>query len=483
MAESNIQLAETVSKEVSEVIDDSKRRFRHFLYFFSGQQASLLGSAIVSFAIIWWLTITTQSEMMLGIASLVSLGPFVFAAPISGVIADRFDRKKLLIIIDAFQAVFTSTLSLLFLTNHNSIAAVLVMLGLRGTAQAFHAPISMSIAPTMVPQKHLSRINGLSYLFNGLIYIIGPVIGASLLAIPGINIGMILWADVITFVIALIPLLIITIPKVAQPEVKEEEVIKQSFVGQFMEGFNALKAIKGMVALLFGAMAINFLMSPLGALLPLFVNKIHGGTEVSYAIVVGMFQAAIVVGGLLMALFGGFSKPIMFLLFTLLFQVLCQIAIIFIPTSFNGRFWAIGAVLFLYALPFAVIDVSFITSIQLLVPKEKLGRVIATIMMISPAMRPLGQFLSGVIAEFVGINAVLVASGILTAVVFGLIYFLTPMRQLDSVIQKVMAKANGTKDREEVKEQDTLEIAIKETERKPQQIQTSDRKPAIDVAK
>ena len=481
MTEPNIQLSETerVSEEVSEVIDGSKRRFRHFLYFFSGQQISLLGSSIVSFAIIWWLTITTQSEMMLGIASLVSLGPFVFAAPISGVIADRFDRKKLLIIIDAFQAVFTITLSILFLTNHNSIAAVLVMLGLRGTAQAFHAPISMSIAPTMVPQKHLSRINGLSYLFNGLIYIIGPVIGASLLAIPGINIGMILWADVITFVIALIPLLLITIPKVAQPEVKEEEKVKQSFIGQFMEGFNALKATKGMVALLFGAMAINFLMSPLGALMPLFVNKVHGGTEVSYAIVVGMFQAAIVVGGLLMALFKGFSKPIIFLLITLLFQVLCQIAIVFIPTTFGGRFWTIGAVLFLYALPFAVIDVSFITSIQLLVPKEKLGRVIATIMMISPAMRPLGQFLSGVIAEFVGINAVLIGSAILTAIVFGLIYFLTPLRSLDTVIQEVIAKANGTKDKEE----ETLEISKEETERKPLLIQTSNIEPAIEAAK
>ncbi|NHJ32194.1 MAG: MFS transporter, partial [Asgard group archaeon] len=459
MAESNIQLSETnrVSKEVSEVIDDSKRRFRHFLYFFSGQQVSLLGSSIVSFAIIWWLTITTQSEMMLGIASLVSLGPFVLAAPIGGVLADRFDRKKLLIIIDAFQAVFTITLSILFLTNHNTVAAVLVMLGLRGTAQAFHTPISMSIAPAMVPQKNLSRINGLSYLFNGLIYIIGPVIGASLLAIPGVNIGMILWADVITFVIALIPLLIVTIPKVEQPEVKEEEVVKQSFVGQFMEGFNALKATKGMLALLFGAMAINFLMSPLGALMPLFVNKVHGGTEVSYAIVIGMFQAAIVVGGLLMSLFRGFSKPMIFLLITLLFQVLCQIAIVFIPTTFNGRFWAIGGVLFLFALPFAVIDVSFITSIQLLVPKEKLGRVIATIMMISPAMRPLGQFLSGVIAEFVGINAVLIGSGILTVVVFGLIYFLTPVRGLDSIIQKVMAKSNGTKD-EEVKKQEIIEI-------------------------
>ncbi|MCK5046103.1 MAG: hypothetical protein KAS22_05955 [Candidatus Heimdallarchaeota archaeon] len=94
-------------------------------------------------------------------------------------------------------------------------------------------------------------------------------------------------------------------------------------------------------------------------------------------------------------------------------------------------------------------------------------------------MRPLGQFLSGVIAEFVGINAVLIGSAILTAIVFGLIYFLTPLRSLDTVIQEVIAKANGTKDKEE----ETLEISKEETERKPLLIQTSNIEPAIEAAK
>jgi len=99
-------------------------------------------------------------------------------------------------------------------------------------------------------------------------------------------------------------------------------------------------------------------------------------------------------------------------------------------------------------------------------------------------MRPLGQFLSGVIAEFVGINAVLIGSGIMTVVVFGLIYFLTPVRGLDSIIQKVMTKANGTKDDAEgVIGQETVEISIEETEQKPQLIQASDMKPAIEATK
>ena len=99
------------------------------------------------------------------------------------------------------------------------------------------------------------------------------------------------------------------------------------------------------------------------------------------------------------------------------------------------------------------------------------------------AMRPLGQFLSGVIAEYVGINAVLIGSAILTVIVFGLIYFLTPLRSLDSIIQKVMAKANGTKDKEETKEQETEEILIEETERKSLLIPISDLEPVIEVAK
>ncbi|MFW9922070.1 MAG: MFS transporter [Candidatus Thorarchaeota archaeon] len=430
--------------EVKRIIDPETKRFREFLFFFSGQNVSFLGSSIVSFAIIWWLTVTTQSELMLGIASLVSLGPYIFAAPVSGVLADRLNRKMLLIVLDAAQALLTVTLSILFLTNNISIAIILVILGLRGTAQAFHQPVDMAIVPTMVPQKHLSRINGASYLFGGLINIIGPVVGASLLAIPGVNIGMILWIDVITFGIALIPLLIVKIPSVARKtlEVKEE---KKSFFAEFAEGFTALKSTKGMIALLFGAMTINFFLSPLMALLPLFVNKVHGGNEVNYATVIGMLQAAIVVGGLIMSFFKGFKKPVLFLLFSVTFQAVCQIALTFIPTDFSGRFWTIGGILFCFALPFAIIDVTFITSIQLMIPREKLGRVIATIMAISPAIRPLGQFLSGIIAEFVGINLVLIVSAILTVVSLLTIYLLTPMRKLDSEINRILTEAKESK--------------------------------------
>lgn len=425
-----LQESNNLEKIGTERIEISQKSFRQYIFYWIGQQASLLGSSMVSFAIIWWLTITTQSELMLGIASLVNLGPSIFIAPVSGIIADRFNRKILLIIFDSLQATVTLALTLLFLTNNITVTLILLILGFRGIAQAFHSPVHLAITPTMVPTKHLSRMNGLNYLFSGIINIIGPVVGAALLAIPGITIGNILWADIITFGIALIPLLLITIPSV---ELSEEDK-NQSLFRQITGGLRVLNETKGMVPLLVTAMFFNFFSTPLLVLLPLIVNKTFNGTEANYALVTGMANAAIVLGGLLMTFFKGFKRPVVFMLGSTIFMFLCQVSVILIPTNFSGRFWALGGALFLYALPVSVIDVIFMTSIQLLIPQDKLGRALAAVMAITPAIRPLGRFLSGVVAEFIGIPLLLIiASGVGILVILGM-WFFTPLRVLDKKI-------------------------------------------------
>jgi predicted MFS family arabinose efflux permease len=288
-----------------------------------------------------------------------------------------------------------------------------------------------------------------------LINIIGPVIGAALLAIPGVNIGNVLWIDVVTFGIALIPLLFIKIPS-NTTEVASKK--RESFILQMTEGFKALNKTKGMIALIFAAMTINFFSSPFTGLLSLFVNKIHQGNEANYALVIGLFQAGIVIGGLAMSLFKGFKKPIMILMIYVIYQAVCQIVLVFIPTNFTGRFWTIGSIVFLLALPVAVLDVSFITTIQVLIPKDKIGRVMATIMAIAPAMRPLGQFLSGVIAEYTGIKIVFIVSAILSVISFVIIYFTTSIRKLDSKIHEAMTQTTEEDEKIEIDKPKEIKI-------------------------
>ena len=428
---------------------EEKRKFRHFLYFFSGQQISILGSSVVSFVLIWWITEITQSELMLGLASLCSLGPFLLVAPFSGVIADKANKKRLLLLVDALQALFTVILTIIFMVFYNPnnpqenltllITSIFITLGLRGAMQAFHSPIVSAMTPTMVPEKHLSRMNGIGYLLNGIINIGGPAIGAVLLSFIGVSLT--LWIDIITFAIAVIPLILIKIPSV----IKETTQEKVSFFTEFKEGFTVMRSIKGLLPVIFTATLINFFFSPVSTLLPMFVNKVHGGTETDYALVIGILQAGVIVGGLFMALFKGFNNKIRTAIFCVLMLFIGQSVLIFVPTTMNARFWMIGVILFLTILTNPAANVSFSTALQVIVPKDKMGRVFSVLMFFSQAIVPLGNFLSGLIGEYVPLGILFTSAGVLGIVVTLMMYFLTSAKHLDKEILRITAE-NGIKE-------------------------------------
>ena len=127
--------------------------FRSYLFFWIGQLVSLLGSSIVQFSIIWYITILTQSPLMLAVASLVGLGTQILLTPIAGVYADRLNRKLIIGIVDFGQAIATMILIILFFLNIASLIHIFFLLMLRGMFQAFHSPTVSAIIPTMVPPK------------------------------------------------------------------------------------------------------------------------------------------------------------------------------------------------------------------------------------------------------------------------------------------------------------------------------------------
>ena len=92
----------------------TKKSYLSYLFFWVGQIISLLGSAIVTFSIIWWVTIEYESEFYLGLASFLSMGFFVLVAPFAGVWVDRWNKKWLIAVVDFLQAVITIALILIF---------------------------------------------------------------------------------------------------------------------------------------------------------------------------------------------------------------------------------------------------------------------------------------------------------------------------------------------------------------------------------
>jgi len=404
--------------------------FKQYLFFWGGQLFSLLGSSIVSFVLILWISFETSSELMLGLASIVSFGPFLIIGPFAGVITDRLNRKMIIIIADATIAITTLAAILLFYTNNMNLILFFIIIAIRGIGDVFHYTTVNAMMPTMVPQKHLSRMNGINFLSNGVIRIIGPVIAAALLGIWPTQPGHLLWADIITFGIALIPVIIISIPAVSSALQKGEKI---TFVRDFKEAIISIRGIKGMIGLLFMFMIVNFFFTPFSTLLPLFIVKTHAGTETSYAIVVAFLQAGTVLGGLFMTFFKGFKKKALssYIALVWVFSVLCTLYLI--PV---GTYWLIGFIMFLVALVLPMINVSMITAIQMIIPKEKLGRTMSVIGTLSSAIQPIAMLLSGIIGEYTAIPIVFLSSGLIGLFLCSAMWFLTKAPKLDETLIK-----------------------------------------------
>jgi DHA3 family macrolide efflux protein-like MFS transporter len=366
-----------------------KATFRSYLFFWSGQLVSLLGSSIAQFVIIWWITLETESALYLSIASLLGFAPMVVLTPFAGVLVDRWSRKALIGVVDFLQALASVILILLFWLGGVSIWQVLAVLALRGIFQAFHTPAVSAIVPLMVPKPKLSRINGLNYLFSGAVTLIGPLIAALLLVFWRID--QILWIDAATFIVALMPLLTIKIPSVR----KKQD--RSSFRKEFAEGLAFIKNGRGFLPLLMMATAVNFLLTPLSTLLPYFIKFDHLGEAPDLALVMAFFQGGILAGGLLMSVIKGFKKKMVAITFSVYVIFLGYALVALTPT---GLFWfmAIGGLVMAFCVPVA--NVSIQTIIQTVVPMRMQGRVNSVTMALASAATPFGMILSGVIVEF-----------------------------------------------------------------------------------
>lgn len=241
----------------------NSKTFRNYMIFWSGQLFSILGSSITQFVIVWWITITTGSILILSIASFIYILPMTLVIPIAGVLTDKLNRKKIIVAVDSFQAFVTLLIILLFNFEIANPILIIAINGLLGLFQGFHIPTVNAVIPTMVPKDKLSRMNGVSFLFSGFIHTIGPIMAAIFLSF--IPIKAILWIDPITFLIALIPLLLINIPSIKTETTSEK---KNSFIEDFKIGFRTLKLIPVILMMLLVSMFVNFLWRPFSILMP-----------------------------------------------------------------------------------------------------------------------------------------------------------------------------------------------------------------------
>ena len=422
----------------------TRKNLSHYMYFLVSQNISILGSLIVGFTITWWLTIETGSVVILAISTFLMFLPQIIIPPISGVLADRWNKKTIIVISDSMQAVVTMGLFLFFIIDIQNVALILGINTFRAALFAFQYPTVQSLLPTMVPKEHLSRINGINFLTSGLIFSIGPMIAATLLAFFPVT--QIFLLDVGTFLIALVPLLLIKIPIVHRVT---EEAAKKSMFKDFKTGLLTIKMIPGLFAMIGFAMVWNFIHRPWAVLVPYFVAYTHNGTALDLALLMTSMQVGNILGAVIMSIKKTWKHKIKINIIGASIFFVGQLPAILAP---KGNFILMMISLFPGAVLFPITVSTYLAILQTVVSKDKIGRIMSIDHMISMAIAPIGALAIIPLAEMFGIINLLLIAAVIGIIFPYFIWFFTKIRKLEVIEQEILLKAEQVDEIEEIAE-------------------------------
>jgi len=375
-----------------------------FFTIWTGQAFSLLGSQLVSFAVIWWLTQSTGSATVLATASLVGIIPQVLISPLAGAYVDRQNRRMVMIVADSIIALATLFLAGLFALGWAQIWHIYVLMFLRSTAGGFHWPAMQASTSLMVPKEQLSRIQGLNQVLQGGLSIVSAPLGALLLA--AMPLQGILMIDVGTALLAIIPLFFFSIP---QPQINGPDGAKGSVWEDFRVGLKYAFGWPGLVMI--GAMAtvINFLLNPAFALLPILVSKYFNGQAIHLAVMESTLGVGVILGGLTLGIWGGFKRRIYTSMAGLVVMGAGFIVIGLTPSS---MFSLAVAAIFLAGFANPITNGPLLASVQAVVAPEMQGRVFTLINSFASAMSPIGLLIAGPLADRVGSSTWFIVGGV-----------------------------------------------------------------------
>ncbi|MEY3692386.1 MAG: hypothetical protein RLZZ388_557, partial [Bacillota bacterium] len=389
---------------------------RNITFFIAGQMISFVGSLLVQYAIFWYINLETESGTILTIAIIASFIPLLIFSPIAGVLADKMNRKLLIVIADGTIALITLLTALLFSLGNIEIWMLIAVTAVRGIGQAIHGPAIGAAIPLMVPQDKLMRVQGIQTGIQSAFNVLGPIVAAIL--ISWFSIGFLFYIDTVTAVIGVLTLLLfVTIPK----HVNEGKPKTTNGVQDFVAGLQYVKTHQFLIPFFIYLFFVLILVSPVAFLSPLQVVRSFEsfGDEVFRLTMVEVsFSLGMTIGALIVAWWGGFKNRIVtagIAISIMGFGVL----MLGIVSNFYVYFAFMlmqGIVLPFYNTPMTVI-------LQEQVDPAYMGRVTSISTMINSVAMPIGIALFGPLADIIDIEWLMVGSGGLM-LVFGLLYFI-----------------------------------------------------------
>ena len=383
-------------------------RHRNFQLFFSGQLISLIGTWMDNIAEAWLVYRLTGSSLLLGTVAFAGQIPVFLLAPIGGMAADRWNRRRIVIATQTLSMIQAGILAALTLSHRVTVWEVVALAASMGAVNAFDIPARQAFLVEMVGREDLMNAIALnSSMFNGA-RIIGPSIAGILVA--SIGEGWCFFANSVSYIAVITGLLLMHV------EPLRRAVSEASPFEHIVEGFRFVRRTGPIWALMLLIGLVSLVAVPYSVLMPIFADRIlHGGARA-----LGILMSAAGVGALLGALTLAARRGVHGLGRWVAYSA-AGFGFSLILFSFSKTFWLSVALLIPVGYGVMLQMSSSNTLIQAMVPDHLRGRAMAVYTMMFMGMAPIGALLAGAMADRIGAPLTVAIGGLAAAL--GAAYF------------------------------------------------------------
>ena len=399
-------------------------KHKNYKLFFSGQSISMIGTWMTRIATSWLVYKLTGSALLLGVVGFSGQIPSFVLAPFAGVLVDRWDRHKLLIVTQVLAMIQSGVLALLVLTDLVQIWHVIALSIFQGLINAFDMPARQAFVVEMVTDRaDLPNAIALNSSLVNVARLLGPSIGGVIIA--GVGEGWCFAIDAVSYIAVIVSLMMMTVAPAVRKATKDADIL-----GQLKEGFNYVVGFPPISKILLLLAFVSLVGMPYTVLMPIFANEIlHGGPYT-----LGLLMASSGTGALCGAIFLASRKTVLGL-----GRFIPRMAGLFgvglMAFSFSRFIWLSMILMFVTGLGFMVQMAVSNTLIQTLVDEDKRGRVMSFYTMAFMGTAPFGSLLAGGLADRIGAPYTLLIGG--AGCVAGAIWFARALPRLRDFVRPI----------------------------------------------
>ena len=375
---------------------------RKTVLFLASQCITLFGSMIVQMSIIWYVTLKTSSGGWVAAFTICSYLPQFLISFFAGVWADRYNRKKLIVLADGVITISTLIMFLvmpMISSDFVLLSALLVISIVRSIGAGVQTPAVNAVIPHLVPAEYLMKYNGINATIQSIVQFIAPAVAGTVLSIGTFR--STLFIDIVTALIGIGLLSCILLPKqeVANDNISVFSEIKAGIHYSFSD-----KMI-GKILIVYGLFIL--LSVPAGFMSALLVSRVYGDVYWYLTAVELVGFAGMALGGVLMGMWGGFKSRFKTFAFGLLI-----LSIMTIGMGITPYFVLYLAMMFVYSIALTIIQTATTTIIQENAQESMIGRVFGLMGAMYSGFLPVGMAVFGPLADVLPLQWVMVGSGI-----------------------------------------------------------------------